>query len=531
MIPILMRSIFSKGYRPPAAAASLGVAEPGSHRQLSTTASLTPDRPGNRLRPGLLAWLILVAPLPAQETGAPRSLPKGHEENRRVVALAHAGNVRKYAEDRTILVLPGLVADRKKGRVEVMVERTALGPNAPCEFTVIGETSDHGYEALLISFARPSAVQQALEFIGAEPGAAYDPESLRFWARGGSCVLSLSATNGPPLRLERLLVDRRTGKPLREEGFLFTGARLVPALADPQKLVPAADEYQPKSIVSLFNATCSILTVPYSAPKEEVYQNTIVNPDTGFPEGALLTLAIEPASQAEAGRAKDLLLLAGPGRPTAAQEPLASLDLQLSDGPAQLNGKPGVVSMLEALAGLDRTRYRYYLTVRFGDQLELGQAQALARILAVIDCERGVRVEPPPAGQLYYRAFMPDARFLDRRARIFHPWELALSEKDGQVSGRLIVVDSVWKNGVPAPELSATERAVASPRELRRELDAEQERARRSASRARPPVLLVFAPGSLKYGQLAAFLEPVLPTLKIVHVCLDAPVPPLPRQP
>ena len=112
------------------------------------------------MRLGFTAWLLLLAsPLLAQEVDPYRSKPKGHEENRQMALKAHATNLKKFADDRNKIVLPGLVADKKQKRVEVMVERTAVGRSAPCEFTVVGETSDHAYEALLISFAKPGDVQ------------------------------------------------------------------------------------------------------------------------------------------------------------------------------------------------------------------------------------------------------------------------------------------------------------------------------------------------------------------------------------
>ncbi|MST00865.1 MAG: hypothetical protein EXS29_06100 [Pedosphaera sp.] len=130
------------------------------------------------LRPGLMAVLVLIAsPLPAQEDTL--SKPKGHAQNKQLAVRAHEDNLKKFARDTNILVRPGLIADRKKRRVEVMVERTALGADAPCEFTVIDETSDHGYEALLLSFAKPSDVHRAIQFIGTEPGGAFDPGSHR----------------------------------------------------------------------------------------------------------------------------------------------------------------------------------------------------------------------------------------------------------------------------------------------------------------------------------------------------------------
>ena len=485
---------------------------------------------------GLLAWLCcLVSSLPAQDSPPYRSKPKGHEQNRQQVSQTYLGNVKKYANDTNRLVLPGLVADQRRQRIEMLVERTGVGPDAPCEFTIISETSDHGYEALLIAFAKPSDVHRALEFIGQAPGEPFDPGSLRFWAKGEPFVLSLAATNEPPRRIEELLLDRRTGQSLRNEGFLFTGSRRVPALTDPQKQVYAADEYQPKSIVSLFNATDTVLQVPYLASKEMVYQNTIVNPAWAWPEGTLLTLVIESARNDGSKWAKDLVLqvAASPspdGKPWTGLERLTSLNLLLKNSEGVLNAKPTVLSVVESLALLDRKKHAYYLTVRFEEDVQLGQAQALAKILSSIDCEQGVRIEPPPAGQLYYKAFTPDEVLLDRQGRIFHPWELSVTEKDGQVLGHLLSVESVWKEGAAASELAITDTPVSGPRELGKELEAEVARVKRTNQRAKPPVIMVFAPATLTYGRLKKFLDPALPTHPIIHVYVDIPRPPIPQK-
>jgi hypothetical protein len=104
-----------------------------------------------------------------------------------------------------------------------------------------------------------------------------------------------------------------------------------------------------------------------------------------------------------------------------------------------------------------------------------------------------------------------------------------LVEKDGRVSGKLLLIDSVWKMGASASQLEITELPVSDPQDLRKELDAEVERARKADKRAKPPVLMVFAPSNLQYGQLKKFLEPTCPTHKLVHVYLDIPLPPIPQ--
>ena len=484
----------------------------------------------------LAASLFLFAsPLLAQDDTPYKIKPKGHEQNKQRVASAYELNRKNFAGDTNVLVRPGLVADKKARRVEVMVERTALGLNAPCEFTIIDETSDHGYEALLISFAKPSDVHRAIQFIGTKPGESFDPGSLRYWPKGESFVLSIARTNEPPLRLEKLLVDRRTVRPLREDGFMFTGSRMLPVPGDAGKKIYAADEYQPKSIVSLFNSTYSVLEVPYAAAKGAVYQNTAINPEHPLPEGALLTLIIEPANQDGARRVKDLVLRVEAAR-TPTNQPatdvnrLASLRLQLKDADTVLNRDETLISVVQTLAALDRKKRDYFVAIHFAENVELGQAQALARILATIDVEHGIRIEPPLTGQIYYRAFTPDRELMDREARMFHPWELALSEKDGQVSGKLILVESVWKKDATRSELEFTELPVSGPQALRQALDAEAGRTRKANQRSKPAVIMVFAPSTLSYGQLLKFLAPVLATHKVIHVYLDIPMPQIPAK-
>ena len=101
-----------------------------------------------------------------------------------------------------------------------------------------------------------------------------------------------------------------------------------------------------------------------------------------------------------------------------------------------LNEQPTISSVMQALGALDRKKVDYYLTLSFADNVELGAAQAFVPLLAIMDSERGIRIEPSPTDQLYYRAFTPDKELLNRDTRMFHPWELALSDEAGAVSGR-----------------------------------------------------------------------------------------------
>ncbi|MCX6996119.1 MAG: YdjY domain-containing protein [Kiritimatiellaeota bacterium] len=309
-----------------------------------------------------LVLLLIMGALPvlAQDRAPYKQQSEGREKNKARVADAYAANLKKYKDDGQALVLPGLVADRKRRRIEIAVESTGLGPDAPCEFMVIGETSGHGYEARLSALAKPSAVHQALRFIGREPGEPYNPDALRFWPKGEPLALTLLRPQQPSIRIEKLIKDQRTGKTLPEAGFLFTGSRMVEQFEHPEKKVYAADEYDPKAIVSLFNSLDAVLQVPYLAPQGAVYANCVINPDVALPEGALMTLVIEPVNPNEARHIKNLVLRVEPGpaaapRPATDMDRLNSLSVQLQEADTVLNKEPRLRAVLEAITALDRS--------------------------------------------------------------------------------------------------------------------------------------------------------------------------------
>ena len=476
--------------------------------------------------------LLLVAVAVHAQIDIPyKARPSGHEENRVRVDRIHQDERQKFAADTHRLVLPGLVADRSTRRVEVRVDRSAVGANAPCEFLVVNESSDHGYEALLIAFARPSDIHRALRFIGTEPGQSYHPPTHRFWAKGERFLLSVLATNTAPIRVENLLIDRRTGAALPPDGFLFTGSRQIPAPNNPSRADYAADTFQPMAIVSLFSTPYAVFEVPRSVSKETVYRNTTVNPEFSIAEGALLTLAIEPALQPSATSVQDLVLQVGAASrtgnpPRSKVEALADLHVQLRDGTTVLNPDGSLVSVVGSIAALDPQKHTPFLTLRWSPDIRLASAQALAEILASLDREQGIRIEPPLPGEPYYRAFTPDRQLLNRTERPFHPLELALQQKDGRISGRLLLVQSVWKEGASRSELQFLERPILDPAALRQELAVDRERTRSSGGRPRPNVLLAFAPSDLTLGQLTVFLEPFLTNHTAIHLLLDEPMPP-----
>lgn len=481
--------------------------------------------------------LLLAATTVCAQIDLPfKARPNGHEDNRARVARIHQDELHRFAGDTNHLVLPGLIADRNSRRVEVRVERSAVGPEAPCEFLVVNEASEHGYESLLIAFARPSDIHAALRFIGTEAGQSYHPPSHRFWAKGERFSLTVRGTHAAPIRVEDLLVDRRTGAALPPDGFLFTGSRRIPAPDDPARSSYAADAIQPMAIVSLFSKPYAVFEVPRTVSKETVYRNTTVNPEYPIAEGTLLTLTIEPAFPPTTTTYQDLTLHVDAvprptHRPRSKVEALAELRVQLRHGTSVLNPDGSLVTAIQAIAALDSQNRIPYLTLHWSSGVRLASAQALAEILSSLDREQGIRIEPPLPGDPYYRAFTPDRQLLDRSERLFHPWELTLQQKDGRISGHLLLVDSIWKEGASHREFEITEHPIQHPADLGQKLASDRERNQRPGRHHRPEVLLAFTPSDFTMGQLAAFLEPVLTNHTAVHLFLDESAPPTPPKP
>ena len=482
----------------------------------------------------ILTWLLLLpagAALFAQ-ANVDSSIGARPRSGDRVKKL-HDANLARYKASPDMLVLPGLLANRKKKQIELLAESTGLAGNGTAEFLLVDQSSSHGYEALLWSLAKPSDVHAALVFIGMQPGAPFDPEQLRLWPKGERVYISVAPKDGSagtaPLRIENLILDRKTGQPLPESGFLFTGSIKAPAPRGATGVVYTADVYDPKSVASLYNDPGTVLDVPRQANQGEVYETQIVNPEHEFAAGELLTLILEPERKDGGRRVQNLVLDVGLGPATPEKAPPAStlgefgrsFSFLLKDSNGKTLGKdPTLEGAVAALAELLKKGSDPYLSVRFDGALKLSDVRKACVILGMIEAGTGIKIEPPPQGHLYYKAFLPDERWRDRESRIAQPWELHLVRNKGGVSGTLILNEEVWADRSPEPKMKVTSFDLSTPKALRTQLDADAERRKLADKRPGLAVLLVFAEPDLPYGELIRFVGPALTTHNTVHVFL-----------
>jgi hypothetical protein len=439
-------------------------------------------------------------------------------KNKARVIQIDASNASRYKGSTDMLALPGLVADRKRQCVEVLAESTGLSSNSIVEFLLISETSQHGYEAIGVSFAKPSDIHKALEFIGMRAGAPYNPQQLRMWPKGERVLINLlpqtPGSNATPLRLERLVLDRKSGRPLPDAGFIFTGSLMVDG---EQGREYAADAWEPKAVVSIYNEPYAVFDIPRIAAKSAVYGDQVVNPECALGRGVLLSLRLEPEYKDGRKRVRDLVLEVAPGTALSdLEEGGAVYALCDPEGKALAKGRR-LADARQVLADLVKQGEDPFVAVRFQPEMRLDKVRNVCRLISDLDDGNLLRVEPPGPGQLLYRAFLANEQWRKREQRAGQPWELVLPPKG---PGKLIRVEEADDALMEAPVFKTTEFAVANAQDLARRLAEDAAARKQENKRPRLPVILVFAEPGAGYGELVEMLKPVLAENYVIYVFL-----------
>jgi hypothetical protein len=417
------------------------------------------------------------------------------------------------AADPKVLELPFLKADREAREVRIEARATGVDAKTQAEFFLIATNSGHDYESIAVVKALPSHVHQALEFIGIPAGKPVDPKALRFWPRGERVVGELEWRDGGTstgdlrrVRLESTLIDTRTGQPLPEDGLVFTGSARVPDAAG-TGVVYAADEFEPNSVASAFNLETTVLDIPRKGGQNALYDYQVVNPAHVLPQDLPLTVILRPEPRPDGTpRVADLDLVVT--RPAAEGQPVR-YSLRDPRGAVRVDGGTAgdVARVLDDLARADRDAH---LTIRVDPGVPVGLLGPVGEAVAALTDRHGARIESPPADQLYYRAFSPDPSFRSRAERPSQPWELRFRRAGaGGWTARLAKVENTRSVITDEPTFRVEEYPADTAAALRKALDEHGPGL---------PVLLVFAPPAMSYGDLMAFLGPVLKTHPVVHL-------------
>lgn len=480
---------------------------------------------------------------------------------------------KKYINNPDILILRGLLADRLKKQITIYAEATGLDEKgSPPEFFLVAENSGHDYEAVAISFARPSDIHKSLLFIGMEPGSPINYSKFKFWPKGERVIINFAPASGAkqrnPIRAEELFVDKKTGKPLPRTGFVFTGSFFIPVKSDPNAY--AADVYEPNAIISNYNEPTSVFDVPRQAKQHEVYDKYAMNTNYIFPSGTLLEITIEPENKDSRKRVQDFLVNISASPP---QEQNKSLlpKLEITTG----NSKDIIWSGTDIRSAFkflcekaEKENIDPFVVIRFGPSLPLKLARDVCIEVVSFEGESGIRLEPPLPGELYYKAFLPNEDHRDRNKRPSQPCELHLKFEKAKTVASLTYIRQEWKDNELKPRLFPQDIDITSPTDLRKKLDelcraevcediaslpSEEERTKfmnklnglsdealwteelqnfrrelRDAlpleiSMNLPPlrVLLVFADKNLTYGKMMEFIRPIMTTHSTIYVFME----------
>ncbi len=459
--------------------------------------------------------LLALAQFPGGDGG-----PSGKREKReaeadrsaKIAKDAYEENLRKYEKDPDMLVRPGLLASKKDKRVKIWGRATGLPGNDIAEFFLITADSGKDYESMGISFAKPSDVHAALEFIGMKSGQGCNYGLNRFWPKGERVFMTMQwdepgKDGGKPtarsVRAEDLVIDSRTNKTLPASGFVFVGSYTFKS--EDGKTLYAADVTDSRSIASDFNDPATVLDVPRQAPKSQVYGVLRVNAAYRLAPDQPLLVTLEPEHKDGKLRVRDLTLaISMPSGGTTAQQAKYVL---MEPGGKQINSGDTLIHLLAALGNITEAGQDPFVTLQVDDAMPLAGVRQVYELLMKMDNEQGIRIDPPPAGQLYYRAFFPSDEWRDRKKRLGRPWELHLVEKGRQVAATLILpADEIDNNGGKG-NLSFT---VGSGDEAAKIL---VEKSNRFSQ-----IVYIFAPRSMHYGELMAFIRPAMKTHPMMYV-------------
>jgi hypothetical protein len=168
--------------------------------------------------------------------------------------------------------LKKLGIDYQPDKQLISMEAAFVQPTRVLEFVGV-ESGGNAYESLLVLNAKPSALKRAVELMGiAEaPDPPYDKGNV---TRDMGVYLYVTwKDRKAPVRIEKLLINASTGKPLAPTPFVFTASR---SIQDPRTWDEhfAADVYKNTIALTWNKASESVL----ACPDREAAQNQVWMP-------------------------------------------------------------------------------------------------------------------------------------------------------------------------------------------------------------------------------------------------------------
>jgi hypothetical protein len=413
---------------------------------------------------GIMVGGMLVATVLAAEEKPVRA------GNLQAVSAWTQAQQQQHAGQSNVWIASGVVADRTARTVTVVAEATGLAEAGIVEFLSVGAKSEKDYESLTVALASAGDICRGLEFLGLPRGRPVQPARCQFWPKGERVRVTIrqlgrDAKSSQPLAA--CMRDKRE-KPVATENFVYVGSSWIGDVCQ-------ADQVSPGAWISTYNEPAVVLDVPYHAPQGEVYGSLVVTEAGRFERGALLLLTLTPDCLSNGvPRVVDfsLTVQAGAEGTNATLATLRGITQGTERGLEALTND--LKGSFERLAGLAKEGRDPFVTLTLEESLTAGIVRELARVLNMVEGSGGVRIEAPPAGQPYYKAFLPDERWRKRLDRPSQPWEVRVGRTpQGGWRCTLVQIMEDWsKEGQLTPDLTPTEFPLDRPEEFLPKIEA-----------------------------------------------------------
>ena len=371
----------------------------------------------------------------------------------------------------------GVAVDVTTRTVRILVEATGLGPADTAEFFAIGPLSDRSYESFFVTVASPAAIADAIERVGVPRGVPPDIAGARLWPCGEKLTLTATpvsmneaggsrscatATNAPVLAFADLLADKAE----KEEGAILSAPVVYTGGArDASGAVVAATNI-PCAVFALYSHTPSLLQLNGQFDQSTVYGR--FHAKKKWPAGSLFELALR-----------------WDGRTTVLRR-----DVELT--------VPTLKEKLMALRA-DAAAHDLFVRMSFGGGTTVGEAAEIAGALSLVD-GKGLKMDSPPPGKFFFRAFLPDPAWRERPGRMFQPFEVHVAA-DG--AKKFVFVEEDWSGEGLDPVLKPRETPFSDWSELSGLI------ARTGEQGAKINVLFLFAPRATPVSALTPAVSAV----------------------
>jgi hypothetical protein len=397
-----------------------------------------------------------------------------------------------------LLVLNGVMADKRSGEVRLLAEAVGHSSDTIVEFLLIGPRSDRAYESVAVTIAAPDAIVRAVEFTGVKRGDCVDGRNFRFVPRGERFrfAFRLLDSNEAEQSLSTLLRESESDDSLlNEDGFVFAGGEWK--MRD-GVLSCVTATVSPCAVVSLYNEK-SIFDLPFQAGQSEVYGRFKMR--RKLPQGTLLEIILRPV-EGTTVLSLDATALASE----------SGIRLKLTDSEGEINQTSALKDALEWLRSKREGGAELYLRLKFDLALTLRQAREIAAVFDLLDGQ-GLHLYGKVDQSIYYKAFLPRNEWRKRESRVPQPFELRITRnEENKIKRKFIFIEEDWSVEGLDPALTPHEFDCSSWDELPGLLE------KSAGPENKVRVLFVFAPHDMPLREFMPGINALSAQLPLVHV-------------